>query len=245
MKNTYLNAIARTENMSGMDGEFAEEGGSFFEGMDDSYGADGGEYYASGASAPVAYSNPYVISVENTGTTSATATVFGFNQTLGQTNFGNPTQIVITDLISGTTAGYALLMGQSQNKPFKIGKWRFKSSSSTALEQTISIQRTDASGFAQSRPLLLSQMVDAYQYQANILESKSVLTVDGNTFFTILIPASSSITISMYPVAIASVRNEIQTGKLISTSVAPRLSAKNAPITVINTNESVKAISGQ
>jgi hypothetical protein len=248
MKSTYLNSIKRTENMSGFAGdEFSEEGGSFFEGMDEDYGnADGeGDYYASGGSAPVAYSNPYIISVENTGTVSATATVFGFNQTLGQTNFGNPTAIRITDVISGTTAGYSLLMGQTVSKPFQIGKWRFESSSSTALLQTLSLQRTDANGFTNSKPLLLSQLKDAYQYQASILESKSTFTIDGNSFFTLLVPAGATITISMYPTVIASVRSEIVTGKLMNRTVPQRTNAKNTPITVINTNENVRSISGK
>lgn len=243
--NQFTKSIAATERMSGFDGDEFNEGGAMFSGLeDDGYmGMDGDESYASGGSQGVAYTDPYIISIENTGTVSRTATIFGYSQNFGSVNFGNSVDLVFTNIVN-PTGGYSQLLVQSFTKQFKIGKWRFESTSPTQMLQTLNLYISDANGYTQSKPLPLSQLKDPYQYNAQIVESKKMITVDANTYGTIIIPAGATLTITMYPTMIASIRRKMLGGNELNSTVAPRTAAKNTPITVINTTQPVRSLGG-
>jgi hypothetical protein len=154
------NYISGTERMSGYDSYDSGEGDMAY--FDDSEGFDGdtqdysgdmGMSYANGGSQNVGISDPYVISYQNTTTTNVTAILFGYNDYFGATNYGNPAAVVITNLQGGT---YGRLIAQSNNKFFKIGKWRFQSTVPSQLQQTLTINHVDANGKQYSTPLNLS-----------------------------------------------------------------------------------------
>lgn len=153
-------------------------------------------------SNPVAYFNPYMIIVENKSDIEKTATLFDFNLNFNKPNFGNDKDIVITDYITGTTAGYDRLFAQSATKPFKIGKWRFKSDNEDNLKQEITFERHDASGFEQWRRVSLIENFDPYQVIKNIIELKETLTVDSTTSIRIKLMPNSQIGITLYPIEI-------------------------------------------
>lgn len=246
------NYISGTERMSGYDSYDSAEGDmSYFDdsGFDgDNFGADGdmsyadGDMsYATGASQNVGISDPYVISYQNTTTTNATAILFGYNDYFGSTNYGNPVAVVITNLQGGT---YGRLIAQSNNKFFKIGKWRFQSTVPSQLQQTLTIYHVDANGKQYSTPLNLSIMRDAYQQQSDILDVTKPVTVDGNTYVTFTLIASTTLTISMFPVAVLSGKAKLNGGAYDNTARAPRLSGKNVAPVIIQTTQSVKGIAG-
>ncbi|MDO6749823.1 hypothetical protein, partial [Gilvimarinus sp. 1_MG-2023] len=79
----------------------------------------------------------------------------------------NPVNIVISNLQGGT---YGRLIDQSNNKFFKIGKWRFQSTNASQLSQTLTINHVDANGKQYSTPFNLSIARDAYQQQSDILD---------------------------------------------------------------------------
>tara|TARA_R110000868_G_scaffold181220_8_gene422088 strand:- start:161 stop:913 length:753 start_codon:yes stop_codon:yes gene_type:complete len=241
------NYISGTERMSGFDSYDSAEGdmsyfddSSDFDGDGMSYSGDDAMSFASG-SANVGISDPYVIQYQNTTTNDETAILFGYNDYFGSLNYGNPTAIVITNLQGGT---YGRLIAQSNNKFFKIGKWRFQSISAPQLQQTLTINHVDANGKSYTVPLNLSIMRDAYQQQSDIIDVTKPVTVDGNTFITFTLKASTTFVISMFPVAVLSGKAKLNGGSYDNTARAPRLSGKNVAPVIIQTSQSVKGIQG-
>jgi hypothetical protein len=232
--------ISGTERMSGFDSYDSYEGDMSY--FDDSSSFDGDDFsYASGGSNTMNVSDPYVIQYANTTTANVTAILFGYNDYFGSTNYGNPVAVVITNLQGGT---YGRLIAQSNNKFFKIGKWRFQSSTSTQLQQTLSINHVDANGKVQTVPLNLSIMRDAYQQQSDIIDVTRPVSVDGNTFITFTLIGSATLVISMFPVSVLSGLAVLNGGQDLNTARAPRLSGKNVAPVIIQTSQAVKGITG-
>lgn len=235
--------IAGTEAMSGFDSYDSYEGDmSFFDDGDDSSFDDFSMSSASGNQGAISVSDPYVIQYDNTAVTDVTAILFGYNDYSLVTNYGNAASVTITNLQGGT---YGRLIAQSNNKFFKIGKWRFQATGSNAasqLAQTLTINQVDANGKQYSTPLNLSIMRDAYQQQSDIIDVTKPVTVDGNTYITFTLKASTVFVISMFPVSILSGKAELNGGRFMNAARAPRLSGKNVAPVIIQTTESVKGI---
>jgi hypothetical protein len=241
------NYINGTERMSGFDSYDSAEGDmsyfddSSFDGDNFSF-ADGDDMMSyAGGSTNVAVSDPYVIQYQNTTTTDVTAILFGYNDYFGATNYGNPTAVVLTNLQGGT---YGRLISQSNNKFFKIGKWRFQSATTSQLQQTLTINHVDANGKQYSTPLNLSIMRDAYQQQSDIIDVTKPVTVDGNTYVTFTLKAATTFVISMFPIAVLSGKAKLNGGAYDNTARAPRLSGKNVAPVIIQTTQGVKGIKG-
>lgn len=231
--------IAGTERMSGFDSYDSAEGDmSYFDNDSMSYFDGDDMSYASGA-ANVGVSDPYVIQYENPTGGDLTAILFGYNDYFGATNYGNNPSIVITNLQGGT---YGRLIAQSNNKFFKIGKWRFQSATSSQLQQTLQLTHVDANGKQYTTPLNLSIMRDAYQQQNDIIDVTKPLTIDGNTFITFTLKAGATLVISMFPVSVLSGKAELNGGAFMNNAKAPRLSGKNVAPVIIQTTQDVKGI---
>ena len=249
-----LNAINGTERMSGFDSYDSLEGAdmSYFDDFDgdgfDGDGmssADGDSISYAGGSQAVAVSDPYVIQYANPTLAPVTAILFGYNDyftdgVLG--NYGNALTTVITNLQTGTIAGYGRMLAQSNNKFFKIGKWRFQCGNPAQLQITLNITHVDANGKQYTTPLNLSIMRDAYQQQADIIDVSKTVTVDGNTFITFALLATTTFTISMFPVAVISGKAKLNGGTSVNSARAPRLSGKNVAPVIIQTTQNVKGI---
>lgn len=239
-----LNAINGTERMSGIDSYDDAEGDyAYFEDadgdFDDIEGYNEPQYGASGTSRPQIISDPYVISYHNTGLVTETAILFGYNDYFGAVNYGNPATLTLTNLQGGT---YGRLIAQSNNKFFKIGKWRFQSTSTNQLSITLTINHVDANGKQYSTPLNLSIMRDAYQQQSDILDVTKTVTVDGNTYCTFTLIGSATLVISMFPVSVLSGKAVLNGGTNLNLARAPRLSGKNVAPVIIQTTQDVKGI---
>lgn len=242
-----LNAINGTERMSGFDSYDSGDMSYFddyadFDGDDmDSFDGDNMSY-ASGMNKSVAVSDPYVIQYLNADVVGVTAFLFGYNDFFNVPNFGNPALTTVTNLQTGTVAGYGRFIAQTQNKAFKIGKWRFQCTNPAQLQVTLNITHVDANGKQYTSPLNLSIMRDAYQQQADIIDVTKQVTVDGNTFISFSLLALTTLTISMFPVELISAKAKLNGGTAINSARAPRLSGKNVAPVVIQTTQNVKGI---
>jgi hypothetical protein len=234
----YING---TENMSGFDSYDSFEGDmSYFDDDDMSYFDDDDMSYASGApNSRSIVSDPYVIQYAETSGADVTAILFGYNDYFGTAGFGNPATTNIDNLQGGT---YSRLVAQSNNKFFKIGKWRFQCDDAAQLQQTLSLTHVDANGKQYSTPLNLSIMRDAYQQQPDIIDVTKMVTVDGNTFISFTLKANAVLTISMFPVAVVSGKAKLNGGVSLNKARAPRLSGKNVAPVIIQTSQNVKGI---
>ena len=252
-----LNAINGTERMSGFDSYDNADDMSYFDDFDGDYMNADGDYdsydgdafsYASGGATARVVSDPYVISYQNADVVSHTGILFGYNDYYNAPNYGNDPTVTITNLQTGTTAGYGRLVAQSNNKFFKIGKWRFQCSNSAQLQVTLNINHVDANGKQYSTPLNLSIMRDAYQQQSDIIDVTKPVTVDGNTYITFLLyggafgTSNPALTISMFPIEVISGKAKLNGGRSLNSARAPRLSGKNVAPVIIQTTQDVKGI---
>jgi hypothetical protein len=238
--------IAGTERMSGYDGYDSAEGDmDYFDGDQMSYFDNDEMSYAGGTpngSSPV--SDPYVIEYQNTNVGDVTAVLFGYNDYYGATNYGNPVGVQITNLQANTGpgTGYGRLLAQSNNKNFKIGKWRFQSANSSQLQQTLQLVHVDGNGKSYTTPLNLSIMRDAYQQQSDILDVTKPVTVDGNTYINFILKGAATLVISMFPTSVLSGKAKLNGGITLNQARAPRLSGKNVAPVIIQTTQDVKGI---
>jgi hypothetical protein len=234
--------MGEAERMSGFDSYDSYDGYDDFDGDDMSYFDDDAMSYATGQQAQ-AISDPYVIQYANTavGAVNETAVLFGYNDYFGDVanNYGNP-NVVVTSLQGGS---YSRLLAQSNNKFFKIGKWRFQSANAGQLSQTLTLTHYDANGKQYSTPLNLSIMRDAYQFQSDILDVTKTVTVDGNTQITFTLLAGATLVISMFPVSVVSGKAVLNGGTSLNSARAPRLSGKNVAPVIIQTSQGVAGIS--
>ena len=247
-KNNKMNSIEKeifgfmgdAERMSGFDSYDSYDGDdmSYFD-DDMSYFDDDAMSYASGQQAQ-AVSDPYVIQYENTTAGTLTALLFGYNDVFGSPTFGNPVGITITNLQGGS---YGRLLAQSNNKFFKIGKWRFQSANASQLSQTLTLTHYDANGKQYSTPLNLSIMRDAYQFQNDILDVTKPVTIDGNSQITFPLLALTIFVISIFPVSVISGKAVLNGGTSLNSARAPRLSGKNVAPVIIQTSQGVAGIS--
>ena len=255
--NTIMNAVEKelhgyingTETMSGFDSydDDLEGDMSYFDDDDMSYFDDDQMSYAGGTGSQgrpgpnqqTGVSDPYVIQAVNATGGDLLLTLFGYNDNAFSTNFGNPAGITLSNLQGGT---YGRLLAQSNNKFFKIGKWRFQSSDAAQLQQTLNLNHVDANGKQYSTPLNLSIMRDAYQQQADNIDVTKLVTVDGNTFATLNLKGNATLVISMFPVAVFSGKARLNGGQALNTARAPRLSGKNVAPVIIQTTQDVRGI---
>jgi len=229
------------EKMSGYDGmDYFEGDLSSFDDYDDFDDFDGDDNMSFASGTPAQnISDPYVIQYSNPTPATLTAVLFGYNNNFNSPTFGNPPAIVITNLQGSS---YTALLGQTNNKAFQIGKWRFQSANSSQLAQTLTIAHFDANGKQYSTPLNLSIMRDAYQFQNDILDVNKVITVDGNTQITFPLLPVTDLVISMFPISVLSAKAVLNGGMSLNKAVAPRLSGKNVAPVIINTNQKVGGV---
>lgn len=242
-------AIAKAEKMSGFDSFDNAEGdmsafdneGSGFDGDEMSF-FDGDQMSYAGGGQAVAVSDPYVIQYVNTVAVDATCYLMGFNDFFGAANYGNPATVTITTPNGGT---YGRVIAQSNNKFFKVGKWRFESTTASQLTVTMRITHVDANGKEYITPMNLSVLKDAYQFQSTIIDVNKPVTFDGNTYIQFTLIASATLVISMYPIAVISGKARLNGGTSVNNAVAPKLSGKNASNVIIQTTQPVAGVRGR
>ncbi len=226
---------AEAEKFSGMYGD-GDEGMSSFD-----YNAGEDQNYLNASGGAVReISQPYIISIQNTTTANLTATIFGWNDNTGSTNFGNNVGLVFVDVIRTST--FNRLFNQSQNAPFRIGGFRFSSTSSSQLLQTVTISYVDANGDQLNKVIPLSQKKSIFQYSTTDIDVDFPVTVDGNTSIAISVLASTTITIQMMPNARFTNKAALNGVGGIQNSQIPNINKTGASPVVIQTNSPVQRI---
>ena len=169
-----------------------------YDNFDDDFSADG----MSGA-APT--SQPYIINVQNTNTSSdvQNVTILGAYSYIGTTDtihWGNGNNISITVGIANIT--YQEFLYQSMNKPFTVGLTYLSASGSgnptAQVLATLSLTQKDVNGNVATK--VLTPTVDPYQFQTNKVAFKFNYKVDGFTYMIIsTVFAATTATLYFYP----------------------------------------------
>jgi hypothetical protein len=172
-----------------------------FEFSNDGYGfSDYNNADGIGGTMAAPTSQPYIVNVQNTNTTTAIAnvTILGAYSNIGQTApaYGNSTGISITMGIANIT--YTEFLYQSMNKPFSVGLTYLSSATAAQVLETMTITQKDVNGNVASK--VLTPTIDPYQYQNDKVAFKFEYRIDGFTSVVISsVLAASTLKVYFYP----------------------------------------------
>jgi hypothetical protein len=172
-----------------------------FEFSNDGYGfSDYNNADGIGGTTAAPTSQPYIVNVQNTNTTTAIAnvTILGAYSNIGQTApaYGNSTGISITMGIANIT--YTEFLYQSMNKPFSVGLTYLSSATAAQVLETMTITQKDVNGNVASK--VLTPTIDPYQYQNDKVAFKFEYRIDGFTSVIISsVLAASTLKVYFYP----------------------------------------------
>lgn len=151
-----------------------------------------------GASAPT--SQPYIITITNTGTASANFDVLGSFEKLGSATFtsGNLVDGDVTISSGIPNVTYQQMLYQFQTTPFSVGLTYIQSTNGSQLLEVISVNTRDANGNLAQKPL--TPVVDPYQQQTTVLAMRQGYRIDGYTKLIIAtVLASATVKLYLYP----------------------------------------------
>ena len=234
------------ENFFNYDGydDFDDYDGDFdsYDDYDDFDDYDGDYDNASGqASAPT--SQPYIVSIKNTNTTTASTpvTILGAYTNLSYTSptYNNYAAISISMGISGITYGEFLY--QSMNKPFMVGLTYFQSATANQVLETITIIMKDVNGNESQKVLVPT--IDPYQQQSTIIAVKFTYKIDGFTSIVISrVLASTTAKVYFYPAETSSISRTLSGQKAVSGYANPNI-VKSDKLTI--SPKAIRALQGR
>lgn len=196
-----------------------------FEFSDEDYGFS--DYDAAdglGGSMDAPTSQPYIVNVANTNTTSAiqNVTILGAYSFIGTTApaYGNTSGISITMGIANIT--YTEFLYQSMNKPFTVGLTYLQSATSSQVLETITVTQKDVNGNVASK--VLTPTIDPYQYQTDKVAFKFEYRIDGFTNLVISsILANATLKIYFYPSETVAISRALAGRKAVQDYGNPRV----------------------
>jgi hypothetical protein len=150
------------------------------------------------AAAPT--SQPYIVTITNTGSAVSSFDVLGSFEILGTGNFvgGNLVNGAVTVSSGIPNVTYQQMLYQFQTTPFSVGLTYIQSSNANQLLEVISVNTRDANGNLAQKPLIPT--VDPYQQQTTVLAMRQGYRIDGYTKLIIAqILASATVKLYLYP----------------------------------------------
>lgn len=151
-----------------------------------------------GASAPT--SQPYIISITNTGSAVPNFDVLGSFEKLGSATFTNGNLVSGNVTISSgvPSINYQQMLYQFQVTPFSIGLTYIQSTNASQLLEVISVNTRDSNGNLAQKPLI--PIIDPYQQQTTVLAMRQAYRIDGFTKLIISnVLASATVKLYLYP----------------------------------------------
>ena len=165
---------------------------------EDFMSANGGD---SPMSAMAPTSQPYIITVTNTGSAVSNFDILGAYEYINSANFntsGNYVTGALTISSSIPNVTYQQALNQFMIQPFSVGLTYIQSATSSQLLQTLSVQTKDANGNVAQKPLVPT--IDPYQFQTTVLALRFGYRIDGYTRLILnSILASTTVKLYLYP----------------------------------------------
>lgn len=200
-----------------------------FEFSNDGYGfSDYNNADGIGGTLSAPTSQPYIVNVQNTNTTSAISnvTILGAYSNIGQSApaYGNSTGISITMGIANIT--YTEFLYQSMNKPFSVGLTYLSSATAAQVLETLTITQKDVNGNVASK--VLTPTIDPYQYQNDKVAFKFEYRIDGFTNMVISsVLASTTLKIYFYPSETVATSRALAGRRAVQEYGNPRVTGQN------------------
>jgi hypothetical protein len=227
---------------------FSYEGDDFaYEYEDDVYdnfeGEDDGDMFmASGQGFKAPTSQPYIVTIVNTNTTTAfPCTILGAYTTLSFTapNYQNSAAISISMGIAGITYGEFLY--QSMNKPFVVGLTYLQSATATQVLETLTLIQKDVNGNESQKTLVPT--IDPYQQQSTIIAVKFTYKIDGFTAVVVSqILADTTAKIYFYPAETSSIARTLTGQRAVSGYGNPNIVKSDK---VVLSSKAIRALKGR
>ncbi len=141
-------------------------------------------------------SQPYMITIENTGKVDREAVILGKNKYLELPNHGNHKDI---KLGSGTTdhKDYLHVVNCVSEKNIEVSQTYLRSENLSQLHETLFFTSEDANGDAITRRI--NPIMDPYQSLCTIIPLKPIYVVDSSLYIKVKIQAGQSLRITLYP----------------------------------------------
>jgi len=200
-----------------------------FEFSNDGYGfSDYNNADGLGGTLAAPTSQPYIVNVQNTNTSTAISnvTILGAYSNIGQTApaYGNSTGISITMGIANIT--YTEFLYQSMNKPFSVGLTYLSSATAAQVLETLTITQKDVNGNVASK--VLTPTIDPYQYQNDKVAFKFEYRIDGFTNMVISsVLASTTLKIYFYPSETVATSRALAGRRAVQEYGNPRVTGQN------------------
>ena len=200
-----------------------------FEFSNDGYGfSDYNNADGIGGTMSAPTSQPYIVNVKNTNTSSAISnvTILGAYSNIGQTApaYGNSTGISITMGIANIT--YTEFLYQSMNKPFSVGLTYLSSATAAQVLETLTITQKDVNGNVASK--VLTPTIDPYQFQTDKVAFKFEYRIDGFTNMVISsVLADTTLKIYFYPSETVATSRALAGRRAVQEYGNPRVTGQN------------------
>lgn len=200
-----------------------------FEFSNDGYGfSDYNNADGIGGTMSAPTSQPYIVNVQNTSTSTAISnvTILGAYSNIGQTApaYGNTTGISITMGIANIT--YTEFLYQSMNKPFSVGLTYLSSATAAQVLETLTITQKDVNGNVASK--VLTPTIDPYQYQDTKVAFKFEYRIDGFTNMVISsVLAATTLKIYFYPSETVATSRALAGRRAVQEYGNPRVTGQN------------------
>lgn len=183
------------ENFHSFDGAFEFSNDDY--GFSDYDNADG-----IGGTLDAPTSQPYILNVQNTNTSTAISnvTILGAYTFIGTAapQYGNTTTFGISISMGIANITYQEFLYQSMNKPFTVGLTYISSATAAQVLETLTITQKDVNGNVASK--VLTPTIDPYQFQSDKVAFKFEYRIDGFTNIIISsVLAASTLKLYFYP----------------------------------------------
>lgn len=153
------------------------------------------------SNGPAPTSQPYIVTVTNTGSAVSNFDILGSFQYINNTGFTAGGDLVIGNITvsSGVpNVTYRELLWQCQSQPYSVGLTYINSATSGQILQVLSVNTKDANGNLAQKALVPT--IDPYQQQTTVLAMKYGFRIDGYTKIIIAqVQASATVTFQFYP----------------------------------------------
>jgi hypothetical protein len=197
IKNYLSDAQNRAhESFANADGFFDDD--LSFTAGEDFFNAEGGSPSIGAPSAPT--SQPYIITITNTGAAVNNFEVLGSYEYLNNAGFSSGSltigSITIASAIPNVT--YQQMLYQFMISPYSTGLTYIQSATANQVLETISVNTKDANGNIAQKVFVPT--VDPYQFQSTIIAMKYGYRIDGYTKLIIAsVLANATVKLYFYP----------------------------------------------
>jgi hypothetical protein len=194
----YLNDAQNRahESFANADGFFDDD--LSFTAGEDFFGADGSANMGA-PSAPT--SQPYIITITNTGAAVSAFEVLGSYEFLDNAGFSNTGSLTIGSVTIASAipnVTYRQMLYQFMISPYSTGLTYIQSATTNQVLETISVNTKDANGNIAQKVFVPT--VDPYQFQSTIIAMKFGYRIDGYTKLIIQnILANATLKLYFYP----------------------------------------------